>query len=141
LNVFADTSGWAHFAVRKESAHAEAVDHIRKVCDSGGRLVTTSYVLAELTAILTSPIRLPRVTQIDFLKAIRTADWVEVVHIDPVLEAAAWQLWESRPDKDWSLVDCSSFAVMQTRGLTATLTGDHHFEQAGFAALLRGSPA
>jgi predicted nucleic acid-binding protein len=30
-----------------------------------------------------------------------------------------------------------SFTVMSDEGLTDALTGDHHFEQAGFAALLR----
>ena len=30
------------------------------------------------------------------------------------------------------------FVVMTDRGLTEALTGDHHFEQDGFRALLRG---
>ncbi len=42
-----------------------------------------------------------------------------------------------RLDKDWSLTDCISFAVMQERSLTEALTSDHHFEQAGFTALLK----
>jgi hypothetical protein len=31
---------------------------------------------------------------------------------------------------------CISFAVMEDEGLTGALTRDHHFEQAGFKALL-----
>jgi hypothetical protein len=46
-------------------------------------------------------------------------------------------LYRQRADKDWSLTDCISFVVMRQRGLTEALTGDHHFEQAGFVALLR----
>jgi len=46
-------------------------------------------------------------------------------------------LFCSRLDKEWGLIDCVSFIVMQERGLTNALTTDEHFEQAGFRALLR----
>ena len=46
-------------------------------------------------------------------------------------------LYRARPDKAWSLIDCISFMVMTERGITEALTGDHHFEQAGFRAPLR----
>jgi uncharacterized protein len=49
----------------------------------------------------------------------------------------AIDLYDARPDKQWSLTDCISFVVMQGHGLTDALTGDHHFEQAGFRALLK----
>ena len=45
-----------------------------------------------------------------------------------------------RPDKEWSLTDCLSFVVMQERGISRALAYDHHFEQAGFEALLRREP-
>jgi predicted nucleic acid-binding protein len=35
------------------------------------------------------------------------------------------------------LTDCLSFVVMQDEGITQALTGDKHFEQAGFTALLK----
>lgn len=45
-------------------------------------------------------------------------------------------LYAARMDKEWGITDCISFVVMQERGLTAALTTDAHFEQAGFRALL-----
>jgi predicted nucleic acid-binding protein len=36
-----------------------------------------------------------------------------------------------------SLTDCISFVVMMDLGITDALTADHHFEQAGFRALLK----
>jgi predicted nucleic acid-binding protein len=45
-------------------------------------------------------------------------------------------LFSRRMDKSWSLTDCISFQIMQARGIREALTGDHHFQQAGFAALL-----
>ena len=50
---------------------------------------------------------------------------------------ATCELYRARPDKDWSLPDCISFMVMEREGLTEALTGDHHFEQAGFVPLLK----
>ena len=42
-----------------------------------------------------------------------------------------------RDDKAWSLTDCISFVVMEDLGITDALTADHHFEQAGFVAMLK----
>lgn len=50
---------------------------------------------------------------------------------------AGLALYPARPDKEWSLTDCTSFVVMQREGITEALTDDHHFEQAGFVALLK----
>ena len=45
-----------------------------------------------------------------------------------------------RPDKEWSLTDCISFVLMRERSVHEALAYDHHFEQAGFVALLRRDP-
>ena len=42
----------------------------------------------------------------------------------------------SRKDKEWTLTDCISFVVMKRERLGEALTGDHHFRQAGYLALL-----
>ncbi len=49
-------------------------------------------------------------------------------------------LFESRTDKRWGLTDCISFEVMRENGVVDALSADHHFEQAGFRALLRMAP-
>jgi hypothetical protein len=47
-----------------------------------------------------------------------------------------WRLYRERPDKDWGAIDCISFTIIQERNIVEALTGDRHFEQAGFVALL-----
>ena len=118
--VFADTSGWASAFVRTETYHVMAADYLRQWQSDGTLVVTTNYVLNEVSALLTSPLRVPRPQQIALLNSIRTASWVEVVHIDPALDAAA-----------------RSLVVMEQRGITSGFTNDHHFEQAGLMRLLR----
>ena len=46
-------------------------------------------------------------------------------------------LYNSRPDKGYSLTDCISMQTMRREGLTEVLTDDRHFEQEGFRALFR----
>ncbi len=53
------------------------------------------------------------------------------------LFAAGVDLYSRRPDKEWSLTDCISFIVMQEEGISDALTGDRHFEQAGYRTLLK----
>jgi uncharacterized protein len=48
-------------------------------------------------------------------------------------------LYEARPDKGYSLVDCISMQTMRREGITEALTNDRHFEQEGFRALFRDS--
>ena len=40
-------------------------------------------------------------------------------------------------DKSWSLTHCLSFICMADERIDEALTGDKHFEQAGFIALLK----
>ena len=134
--IFADTAGWANFFIRTEPYHIQAVGLIRRWRSQGARLITTNYVLTELIALFYSPLRISRSVLIRYIDAIKSAPYVETVHIDPTIDASAWALLKARQDKDWYLVDCSSFVIMQQRGITEALTTDRHFEQAGFIRLL-----
>ena len=103
----------------------------------GGMAITTNYVLAELVALLSSRVKVPRPTVIEIVETIRSTSWVQMVHIDRDADFAAWNLFRSHTDKNWSLVDCSSFALMRAGFISAALTTDYHFEQAGFTRLLK----
>jgi len=46
-------------------------------------------------------------------------------------------LYKARADKGYSLTDCISMVIMRQRKITNALTTDHHFEQEGFAALMK----
>jgi hypothetical protein len=60
---------------------------------------------------------------------------VTIIPADRAMLDRGLRLYSQRPDKDWSLTDCVSFVAMQDARVTDALTGDHHFEQAGFRAL------
>lgn len=114
--VFVDTSGWASFFVRTDPHHAKVSTLITRWQQQNQHIVTTNYVLSELIALFTR-FRVRRSTVLNYIETIRSVSWIEIVHIDEVLDAAAWQLLAERLDKEWSLVDCASFVVMKERGL------------------------
>ena len=115
---FADTGGWAAWANGRDVFHEAAKQVVSAVWDDGGRLVTTSFVLVELTALFVR-MKIPKPHQVEFFDRLAADPSVVVVPVTPVIEAEAWALWRSRLDKDWTLTDCASFVVMQQRGLTA----------------------
>ena len=49
----------------------------------------------------------------------------------------AFEFYQRRLDKGYSLTDCSSMQIMREQGVNEILTFDKHFQQEGFRALLR----
>jgi uncharacterized protein len=136
-DIFADTAGWGHLVDPTQAYHERAATMYRRARQQGHTFVTTNYILTEVVALLMSPLRIPHAQIIAFIRGLKTSPHVHIVHVDPTLDAQAWQLFIERPDKEWSLVDCASFVVMLQRGLREAFTTDHHFEQAGFVCLLK----
>lgn len=100
-----------------------------------GKMVTTEAVLTEIGNAL-SRTRWRQVA-IDNIVDLRNDPDIEILPVDTSLFDRAFQLYSSRPDKEWSITDCISFVVMREHGLVEALTADHHFQQAGFHAILR----
>ncbi len=134
--VFVDTSGWASFFTVKDTHHVKALRLMKQWQQQKRRIITTNYVLTELIALFTRD-RVRRSTSLDYIGTIQSADWVEIIHVDKLLDQKAWELLANRLDKEWSLVDAASIVVMQKRNITEVLTADHHFEQASLVRLLK----
>jgi len=130
--VFADTFYFLALCNPEDGAHKLAFDAYE---DSSALLVTTTWVLTEVGDALCDPAHRNR-----FLGLLRTLDADPDAIVVPGTEElfrAGVAFFGKRPDKHWSLTDCISFVVMERHGIEEALTGDHHFEQAGFKALLK----
>jgi predicted nucleic acid-binding protein len=130
--LFADTFYYLALLSPNDQTHARAVALARRLI---GPVVTTAWVLTEVADAMAAPALRP--VFLGLLQALRADLETEVIAPDPDLFERGLDLFAKRPDKAWSLTDCISFTVMAERGLADALTGDHHFEQAGFRALLR----
>jgi uncharacterized protein len=132
MTIFADTFYYIALLSPSDEAHERAGQF---TSDYGGRIVTTEWVLTELADGLAGGSTRMRCTA--FIDWLRSDVDVRIVTATSDLFDAGLTLYRSRADKSWSLTDCISFVVMKREGITEALTGDHHFEQAGFKALLR----
>lgn len=134
--IFVDTSGWADPILQNTPQHREMMAFARQLASSGRKLVTTNYVINELVALITARAHtMTRPDLIQFINRMQANPRLEVIHIDPSTHADAWALLERAQDKEWSLVDASSFLVMRRLGMLEAFTSDHHFAQAGFLPL------
>jgi predicted nucleic acid-binding protein len=136
MNVlFLDTSYLIALLRRSDALHERAVAWRRRIT---GRLLTTEYVVVEfLDAMAAAPVRRAAV---ETVTALRSSSAVEVVPATSAILTDAISVFAQHADKEWGLTDCASFVVMRARGVHEALTGDRHFEQAGFRALLRTAP-
>jgi predicted nucleic acid-binding protein len=132
MMIFADTFYYIAFLSPSDEAHERAREFTQSY---SGRIVTTEWVLTEFAdGLAATSTRMRCAAFVDWLR--NDVD-VEVVPATSDLFDAGLSLYRNRADKDWSLTDCISFVVMGREGITEALTGDRHFEQAGFKALLR----
>ena len=130
--VFADTYYYLAILSESDAAHGRAVQLAR---DLAGKTVTTAWVLTEVADALAAPPL--RFLFLALYERLRNNPNVTIVSPNAAVFEQGIDLYARRPDKDWSLTDCISFVVMQEHGLADALTGDHHFEQAGFHVLLK----
>lgn len=136
--LFLDTGFLLALFNRRDQYHARASRVVPRM-EKASELWTTEAILVEIGNGLS---KIDRVGAVRFIRGCYSSPGnICLVPLDASLVLRATDLYESRPDKDWGLTDCISFVVMKDQGLTAALTPDHHFVQAGFRALLLESSA
>ena len=130
--IFADSFYFFAILNSRDPAHDLAVEFSRLRDEP---IATTDWVLTELAdGLATTFGRKAFRGVVNDIEADRAN---LIVSANAELFEKGIELYDSRTDKLWSLTDCISFVVMSEEGINEALTGDHHFEQAGFVALLK----
>jgi len=120
LNLFVDTSIWYAAADAGDRSNARA----KEILSAGDPLVTTDHVLVETWTLLRW--RLHRNAAEAFWQGIRGG----VASLEPVGLAdlqAAWSIGQDFPDQGFSVVDRTSFAVMERLGVERAASFDDDF--------------
>lgn len=130
--LFLDTAYVLARVDRRDQHHESAIALRQRVRDAA-EVWTTEAVLLEIGNGLSAS---HREEAVRFIRQCYQTSNMRVEPLDKVLLSEALTLYEARSDKRWGLTDCISFVVMERRRLADALTSDHHFQQAGFRALL-----
>jgi predicted nucleic acid-binding protein len=133
--IFIDTGYLLALVSPRDALHSRAQAWAAVVAEP---LIVTEYVLWEMVNALSMPRDRPKAHAI--IRQLRAAKDCEIIAASAQLLETGLHFHAQRADKEWSLTDCISFVVMQQRQFERALTPDHHFEQAGFEALLRRDP-
>jgi len=134
-SYFLDTSYSVALAIEKDQFHEKAVKLSFELAAHDSEIITTHGVLLEIGNALAKQAYRPAAVRM--LQHYEFDLKTRVVGVSQELYDSAFILFSERTDKEWSLVDCISFTVMQQFEIESALTADRHFIQAGFRALLR----
>jgi uncharacterized protein len=130
IQIFVDTSFVVALINQRDQYHERALELADRY--DGQFLIVTDVVLLEIASALA---RGYKVEAVQVIEDLTLSDDVEVVCLSSELFNQAFELYKTRQDKTWGLLDCISFIVMQSRNICTALTFDQHFVQAGFQAL------
>lgn len=136
--VFADAFYWIALTNSKDKDHRRALEAGLSITPR--TVVTSDEVLTEFLAFCATDPRL-RVEAAMAVHDILNAPDVVVLAQTRHSFLSGLDLYRRRPDKGYSLTDCISMQAMRERSIEDVLTNDRHFEQEGFHAIFRSSPA
>lgn len=133
--VFVDTGAYFAWIDPKDANHLAALAIMRGLIARGFRLYTSNFVLAELHALLLT--RINRQIAFDTLTAIDNSD-TTIIRVTQADELRARQIIAQYDDKNFSLTDCTSFAIMDRLGISQAMSFDGNFGQYGLTMLTPG---
>jgi predicted nucleic acid-binding protein len=125
-----DTSAYFALANPQDASHREVRQTLEQIVTRRYGIFTTNFILAETHALLLT--RVHRTVALQILTEIEESATV-VVRVSARDERRAREILRQYTDKNFSLTDATSFAVMERLGIVYAFTLDHHFAQYGFA--------
>jgi predicted nucleic acid-binding protein len=117
VSLFVDTSCWFAAVDSDDRSNSRA----KEILSSGEALVTTDHVFVETWALIRN--RIHRQAAEAFWEGLRRGV-ATVESVGPADLQAAWTIGRDFPDQDFSLVDRTSFAVMERLGLERAASFD-----------------
>jgi predicted nucleic acid-binding protein len=132
--AFVDSSAYIALARLDDEHHLDAIAILNALQGRRARLYTTNFVVAETHAMLLRYLGIAPARQ--FLQDLDHSKVTTVVRAEPDDESAARAVIYRYSDKDFSLTDAISFAIIARLHIPQVFAFDHHFAQYGLQVLI-----
>src|ERR1700733_12455403 len=109
--LFADTAHWIALQLPDDDLHETALG-LLDLISSGFRIVTSELVLFEFLNHFSGRGIISRETAVNTWRQLHSNPIVTVIPSTNDLIQRAVESYSKHRDKEWSLTDCSSFAIM-----------------------------
>lgn len=124
--IFADAGALFAYVVPDDEHHEEARRWLRQ---NRVPLITTDYIIDETLTLLRARGESVRAVQLGYLLFSGALANLHYLTEGDIL--AAWAVYRTYTDKEWSFTDCTSKIMIEKLGLTHAFAFDQHFYQFG----------
>lgn len=129
--IFVDAGAWIAISDSGDQHHPAGVALLPELFKQYRLLVTTNLVVAEVYVLIRR--RGGGSAALKFLQTVQQSNRILKICADAAQDAEAEKILRQYADRDFSLVDAVSFAVMRERRISTAFAFDRHFVTAGFA--------
>lgn len=124
--ILIDTSAYFATVDKTDKNHHRAISFLKS---NQLPLVTSNLIAVEAINLVNS--RIGHQQAILLGKKLYDKNLTTIINITPEDERKAWQIFQKYIDKDFSLTDCISFALMERLNIKKAFAFDIHFFQYG----------
>lgn len=129
MRVFLDTGAFLALADEDDDYHTAAKSIYTELLQSKAQLLTSNFVLSETYTLIRS--KVSHQAAVEFMKRLDQTG-IKVLRVSEAIEQTGKAIFVRYDDKDFSFVDCTSFALIDHHRLDQAFAFDGHFRQYRF---------
>lgn len=129
MKVFLDTGAFLALADEDDKYHSAATAAYVELLNAKARFLTSDFVLSETYTLIR--FKVGHRAAVEFMKSLdRTG--IKILRVSEAIEQMAKTIFARYDDKEFSFVDCTSFALIDFHRIDHALAFDSHFYQYRF---------
>jgi uncharacterized protein len=136
LKVFLDTGAFLALADEDDKYHSAATSTYTELLQAKAQLLTSNFVLSETYSLIR--FKVGHRAAVEFMKSFAG---IKILRVSEAIEQTAKMIFVRYNDKDFSFVDCTSFALIDYHKLDHAFAFDSHFRQYRFKRHVAVLPA